>query len=61
MGPKIQSALRFLKQGGHEVIITSYEHLYRAVQGLAGTHLLPDSASDRVRQLRRHEEVPVHV
>ena len=27
MGPKIESALRFLEDGGREVIITSYEHL----------------------------------
>ena len=29
MGPKIESALRFLKNGGREVIITSYTHLLR--------------------------------
>ena len=28
MGPKVESALRFLRKGGHEVIITSYQHLY---------------------------------
>ena len=61
MGPKIESALRFLKQGGHEVIITSYEHLFNAVHGLAGTHILPDSEIARVRQLREQEEVEVHV
>lgn len=41
MGPKIQSALRFLKNGGQEVIITSYEYLGEAVAGRAGTHILP--------------------
>jgi carbamate kinase len=39
MGPKIESALRFLELGGHEVIITSYEHLRAAVHGGAGTHI----------------------
>jgi carbamate kinase len=39
MGPKIESALRFLRHGGHEVIITSYEHLADAVEGRAGTHI----------------------
>jgi carbamate kinase len=39
MGPKIESALRFLRGGGHEVIITSYEHLADAVRGRAGTHI----------------------
>lgn len=41
MGPKIESALRFLRAGGKEVIITSYEHLCDAVAGRAGTSILP--------------------
>jgi len=44
MGPKVESALRFLKCGGHEVVITSYEHLIEAVAGRIGTHICPDSA-----------------
>ncbi len=40
MGPKIESALRFLANGGKEVIITSFEHLYEAVAGHAGTHIV---------------------
>ncbi len=39
MGPKIESALRFLRAGGREVIITSYEYLGDAVHGKAGTHI----------------------
>jgi carbamate kinase len=39
MGPKIQSALRFLQNGGAEVIITSFEHLFDAVHGRTGTHI----------------------
>lgn len=39
MGPKIESALRFLRAGGREVIITSYERLFDAVRGQAGTHI----------------------
>ncbi|MBI5647844.1 MAG: carbamate kinase [Ignavibacteriae bacterium] len=42
MGPKVESALRFLRGGGREVIITSYEHLMDALAGTAGTHLFPD-------------------
>lgn len=42
MGPKVESALRFLKRGGKEVVITSYEHLTEAVAGRMGTHILPD-------------------
>ena len=42
MGPKVESALRFLKVGGKEVIITSYEYLTEAIAGRAGTHVLQD-------------------
>ena len=40
MGPKIESVLQFLAHGGEEAIITSCENLYRAVSGLAGTHIV---------------------
>jgi carbamate kinase len=40
MGPKIESALRFLRDGGREVIITSCERLFDAVRGEAGTHIV---------------------
>jgi carbamate kinase len=43
MGPKVESVLKFLGQGGKEAIITSYEHLARAVEGVAGTRIVPDS------------------
>lgn len=43
MGPKIESALRFLNSGGKEVIITSYEFLETAVAGGAGTRIVPDT------------------
>jgi carbamate kinase len=42
MGPKVESALRFLKAGGKEVVITSYQHLSDAVGGRMGTHIVPD-------------------
>jgi len=45
MGPKVESALRFLKAGGKQVIITSYEHLSAAFAGRAGTHILPAGAA----------------
>ena len=41
MGPKVESALRFLRAGGREVIITSYERLSEAIDGAAGTHIVP--------------------
>jgi carbamate kinase len=42
MGPKVESVLRFLRNGGTEAIITSCEHLCAAVSGSAGTHVVPD-------------------
>jgi carbamate kinase len=42
MGPKIESALRFLRCGGREVVITSYQHLYEAIADRAGTHIVRD-------------------
>jgi carbamate kinase len=44
MGPKVEAALRFLKAGGKEVVITTYEHLCDAVAGRAGTRIVPDTA-----------------
>ncbi|MDH7516031.1 MAG: carbamate kinase [Bacteroidota bacterium] len=41
MGPKIESALVFLRGGGRKVIITSYEYLLDALDGKAGTHIHP--------------------
>jgi carbamate kinase len=48
MGPKIESALKFLESGGREVVITSDEHLVAAVRGSAGTHIT--KAEDGGRQ-----------
>jgi len=42
MGPKVESALRFISGGGKEAVITSFEHLCQAVSGLAGTHIVPN-------------------
>ncbi len=42
MGPKIESVLRFLRDGGKEAVITSCENLCQAVTGPAGTHMFPD-------------------
>ncbi len=39
MGPKIESAIDFLTNGGQEVIITDPAHLAEAVAGDAGTHI----------------------
>lgn len=39
MGPKVESVLRFLRNGGREAIVTSCENLRKAVAGDAGTHI----------------------
>jgi carbamate kinase len=41
MLPKIQAALEFIEGGGKEAIITDPPHLYAAVAGEAGTHIVP--------------------
>jgi len=43
MGPKVESALRFLRAGGSEAIITSYPHLCASVAGSEGTHIFPEN------------------
>ncbi|MFZ0706923.1 MAG: carbamate kinase [Candidatus Korobacteraceae bacterium] len=42
MGPKVESVLSFLRRGGKEAVITSFEYLADAVKGSAGTHIVPD-------------------
>ncbi|MBN2425771.1 MAG: carbamate kinase [Calditrichaceae bacterium] len=42
MGPKIQAAINFISDGGSEVIITSTEKITDALDGKAGTKILPD-------------------
>ena len=54
MGPKIESVLNFLRRGGKEAVITSFEHLAEAVKGSAGTHILPYGVP-----LASYEEVEV--
>ncbi|UCD93407.1 MAG: carbamate kinase [Candidatus Zixiibacteriota bacterium] len=42
MGPKITAAVQFVKGGGKEVIVTSFNNAGRALDGSAGTRILPD-------------------
>jgi len=58
MGPKIESVLRFLGNGGQEAIITSCENLGKAVSGSAGTHIVADRERVRVT-LDYQRELPV--
>ncbi len=39
MGPKIESALRYLENGGRKAIITDAENLKDALDGKSGTHI----------------------
>jgi carbamate kinase len=39
MGPKVEAVLRFVEAGDREAIVTSYDRLGLALQGLAGTHV----------------------
>jgi carbamate kinase len=41
MQPKIESALRYLEQGGKEVIITQPQNLQADLQSIYGTHIVP--------------------
>lgn len=41
MGPKIESAIFFLKSGGQRVIITSPEKIEESLEGKTGTHIVP--------------------
>ncbi len=40
MGPKVKAALLYLERGGRRAVITDIEHLYDAIEGRAGTHIV---------------------
>jgi carbamate kinase len=58
MGPKVESVLRFLRGGGKEAVITSYEHLCAAVEGKAGTRIVRDLDALNIAA-ESHLELPV--
>src|SRR5260370_15456433 len=41
MGPKIEAAIQFVRASGSEVLITDVEHLRDALEGRAGTRIIP--------------------
>jgi carbamate kinase len=43
MGPKVESAIRFVADGGRAAIVTCPERLRDAVAGTAGTWIVPDA------------------
>ena len=42
MGPKVEAALRFVEGGGHRAIIASLRQASAALDGTAGTQIIPD-------------------
>ena len=42
MGPKVDAACRFVRATGHPAVITDLESIIDAVEGRAGTVVLPD-------------------
>ena len=50
MGPKVQSVLRFLRDGGKQAIIASAENLQKAVAGHGGTHIYSDRSKPAANQ-----------
>jgi carbamate kinase len=42
MGPKIQAAMNFIREGGQRVIISSIDNAVEAVLNHAGTEIIPD-------------------
>ncbi|MBW1721170.1 MAG: carbamate kinase [Deltaproteobacteria bacterium] len=41
MGPKVEAAVQFIAQGGKRAVITSVEKIEAAVEGVAGTEIIP--------------------
>jgi hypothetical protein len=46
MGPKVDACLRFVRRGG-EAVIASLTHVVQALDGDAGTRIVPDAAATR--------------
>ncbi|MFH2035843.1 MAG: carbamate kinase [Candidatus Zixiibacteriota bacterium] len=42
MGPKISAAIKFIRGGGKQVIITSFNNAGAALKGVVGTKIVPD-------------------
>ena len=45
MGPKIEAAIQFVRATGSEVLITDVEHLRDALEGRAGTRIVPKATA----------------
>jgi carbamate kinase len=47
MGPKVEALLRFVERGGRTAIVTSHDRLVSALQGHAGTRVVPAPVTRR--------------
>ena len=56
MGPKIESVIHFLRSGGKEAVISSFEFLCEAVAGRAGTRVVSDSGWNKETAFQELEE-----
>ena len=56
MGPKIESVIHFLRSGGKEAVISSFELLCEAVAGRAGTRIVSDSGWNKETAFQELEE-----
>jgi carbamate kinase len=45
MGPKVESACRFVEQGGTRAVITTLDRILDAVAGETGTVVVPSAAN----------------
>jgi carbamate kinase len=48
MGPKVESAVDFVAATGRRVVITDIEHVHEAVDGRAGTAVVPEATGEPV-------------
>lgn len=55
MGPKVESVLQFLRQGGKEAVIASVDELCPAVAGVAATHVFPAHENPSGSKTFEHE------
>lgn len=42
MGPKVEAVMRYLSNGGKKAIITTFEYITDAIEGKAGTTIIPN-------------------
>jgi carbamate kinase len=45
MGPKVEACVEFVEAGGREAIVTSPERMAAALEGRAGTRIVPEGGA----------------